>query len=117
MDIVIYMNEQDFLHKTGAFSTIDGESGAITAFWSMGRIPKKFTEDDKIFLAARKHILGYVECEEFNPEDINGETVVWDSQTFRYINSIPCKQFRGFRYRWFEYELEKSQVDKEELGE
>lgn len=50
MDIVIYMNEQDFLHKTGAPSSIDGESGPISAFWSMGRIPRKFTRDDKYSL-------------------------------------------------------------------
>lgn len=108
MDIVIYMNEEDFLHKTGALSEVDGESGAITAFWSMGRIPRYFTEDDKIFLAMKGHVMGYVECEEFNPEDINGETIVWDSDTFLYIESIPCKQFRGFRYRKFEYKLEAS---------
>lgn len=106
MDIVIYMSQQDFLHKTGGWSEIDKEAGPITAFWSMKRIPRKFTEDDKIFFATEGHIMGYVECEEFNPEDINGETIVWDSETFKYINSIPCKQFRGFRYRWFEYVLE-----------
>lgn len=49
--------------------------------------------------------MGYVECEEFNSEDID-ETIAWESETFRYIASIPCKQFRGFRYRWFDYELE-----------
>ena len=113
MDIVIYMNEEDFLHKTGCPSKQQpegfGEGGPITAFWSMGRIPKYFTENDKIFLAMKGHIMGYVECEEFNPEDINGETIVWDSETFKYINSIPCKQFRGFKYRKFEYELENTQ--------
>ena len=106
MDIVIYMSKEDFLHKTsGSYKTRDN----ITAFWSMGRIPRNFTEDDKIFLAMKGHIMGYVECEEFNHEDVNGETIVWDSDTFKYINSIPCKQFRGFKYRRFEYELENTQ--------
>jgi len=109
MDIVIYMNEEDFLHKTsGSYKTRDN----ITAFWSMGRIPRYFTEDDKIFIAMKGHIMGYVECEEFNPEDVNGETIVWESDTFKYINSIPCKQFRGFKYRRFEYELENTQKVK-----
>lgn len=107
MDIVIYMNEEDFLHKTtGSYKTRDN----ITAFWSMGRIPKKFSEDEKIFIAMKGHVMGYVECEEFNPEDIGGETVVWESDSFVYIVSIPCKQFRGFRYRWFEYEIEKNRA-------
>ena len=112
MDIVIYMSEEDFFHKTGMWSKEDGEAGLIYAFWSMGRIPKYFTENDKIFLAMKGHIMGYVECEEFNPEDINGETLVWESETFKYINSIPCKQFRGFRYRRFEYELENTRKVK-----
>ena len=101
MDIIIYMNEQDFLHKTGQKSTIDDEEGSICAFWSMMRIPRHFTEDDKIFLATKGNVMGYVECEEFNPEDVGGETIVWESDTFKYINPVPCKPFRGFRYRWF----------------
>ena len=96
-DIVIYMNSNDFLHKTS-----DG-----IYYWSMGRAPKTFTEEDKIFFATNKHVMGFVDCGEFNPEDIGGETLVWDGDTFEYIVSIPCKQFRGFRYRWFDYELEK----------
>lgn len=110
MDIVIYMNEEDFKHKTGLPCKEDPEGGSICAFWSMGRIPKHFTEDDKIFLAMKGHIMGYVECEEFNPEDVGGETVVWESDTFKYINSIPCKPFRGFRYRRFDYKIENTRV-------
>ena len=113
-DIVICMNKDDFLHKTGGFSPIDGEMGRIEAFWSMGRIPRYFTEDNKIFIVSstNKHVMGFVECLEFNFLDVNGETLVWDSDTFEYIVSIPCKPFRGFRYRWFEYELEKGHRER-----
>jgi len=89
VDIVIYMNEEDFLHKTDA------------------SIPKKFTEDDKLFIAMRGRVMGYVEVLEFNPDRDISETILWDGSSFTYINSIPCKQFRGFRYRWFEYKLKK----------
>ena len=50
MDIVIYMNEEDFKHKT---------SDGIYAYWSMGRVPTDkrddpFTELSRIHLAAKE---------------------------------------------------------------
>ena len=101
MDIVICMNNEDFLHKT--------QAGYF--YWSMGRAPKNFKEGDKIFIVintsgGKYHVMGYVECFEFNPEDISGETIAWKGESFTYIDSILCKHFRGFRYRWFDYKLE-----------
>ena len=106
MDIVIYMNEEDFKHKTGQPTKEEPEGGPITAYWSMGRIPRHFNvtddDDDIIWLACKGKVRGSVRCEEFNPEDINGETIVWDSRTYLpVIVSIPCKQFRSFRYKWW----------------
>lgn len=106
MDIVIYMNEEDFKHKTGLPCKEDPEEGPITAYWSMGRIPINFNktdeDDDRIYLACKGFVMGSVECEEFNPEDINGETIVWDSGTYIPLKKpIPRSAFRGFRYRWW----------------
>ena len=90
-DIVIYMNDEDFLHKTHK---------DIIAWWSMSRIPKYFSEAKKIFFAHHGQIVGYVQCDEFNPED-SIKTLVWRGKTFQYIKPIACQPFRGFRYRWF----------------
>ncbi|GAF83453.1 unnamed protein product [marine sediment metagenome] len=106
MDIVIYMNEADFGHKTSL--------PVITAYWSMGRVPSNerespFKEGDRIFMAAKGEVRGSVECLEFNREDINGETIVWDSDTYIGMDRcIKCKPFRGFRYRWFECKVENT---------
>lgn len=100
MDIVIYMNDKDFIHKTDA--------SMFDCYWEMKRFPKKFTVDDKLFIAMKGHVMGYVEVLEFNPDRDISETILWDGDSFLYIESIPCKQFRGFRYRWFDYELEAS---------
>ena len=107
MDIVIYMNEEDFKHKTGQPSKHDDEEGPITAFWSMMRVPINFNktdeDDDRIFLACKGFVRGSAQCEEFRPEDLGGETIVWDSRTWEPLEKlIPCKPFRGFRYRWWE---------------
>lgn len=105
MDIVIYMNEEDFKHKTGQPSIHDDESGPITAHWSMKRMPRRFCvgdEEDRIWLAAAGVVQGSVQTEGFNPDDEYGENLVWDSRTFVQLDvPIPCKPFRGFRYRWW----------------
>ena len=96
-DIVIYMNEEDFHHKT---------SPGVLAYWEMRRAPQFFTENNKIFIACKGNVMGFVECDEFDPE-FDAETLRWEADTFTYIVSVPCKQFRGFRYRWFDYVIEK----------
>ena len=95
MDIVIYMNAEDFAHKTSRV----GEY-----YWSMGRVPKNFTENDKIYIACQGEVQGWVECLEFNPDDLGGETLVWDSSTWMQFiyEEVMCKPFRGFRYRWWD---------------
>lgn len=93
MDIVIYMNERDFKHKT----SLD-----ITAYWFMKRVPVYFKEGEKIYMATKSRIQGSVICEELNSEDLRGGTVVWDSRSWNSLGiEIPCKPFRGFRYRWW----------------
>jgi len=110
MDIVICMNKKDFDYKMG--------KGAYRCFWSMGRIPRKFYPEcncdpdyvcleDVVFVLTNHHIAGFINPLEFNKGEINGETIVWDGASdFTYIKPIPFKPFRGFRYRWFDYELE-----------
>ena len=98
MDIVIYMREEDYIHKT-----YDG-----TYFWSMGRVPKNFKEGERIYIVAKHSgtdcgVQGFVVCDEFNSDDLNGETLVWKGLSFELLNvSIPCKPFRGFRYKWWD---------------
>lgn len=108
-DIVICMNKKDFDHKMNKF--------AYDCYWSMGRIPRKFfpecicpdgynSPEDVVFVVTEKQVVGFIEPIEFNDE-ANGETIVWNGGAdFTYIKPIPCKPFRGFRYRWFEFELE-----------
>ena len=60
MDIVLYMNEEDFGHKTRHI----GEY-----YWSMGRAPKNFSEEDRIYIACKGEVRGYAECLEFNSDD------------------------------------------------
>ncbi len=92
-DIVIYMNPEDFGHKASL--------PVITAFWEMRRYPKYFTVENKIYIAAKGKVQGYAECDEFNP-DGSVETLVWDSDTWTWLKEdIPCKPFRGFRYKWW----------------
>jgi len=103
MDIVIYMNEEDFRHKT--------DSEMYHCYWSMGRIPKQFNwtieladkeKEDVVYFACKGFVRGLVRLEEFNPADIGGETIVWDGVSFQLLKKlIPCKPFRGFRYRWW----------------
>lgn len=93
MDIVIYMNEEDFKHKTDTFT--------YDCYWTMKRFPKRFTEHDKIFIAAKGVVQGFVECMAFNPTIEEAETLVWDGDSFEKIYPIPCKPFRGFRYKWW----------------
>ncbi len=106
MDIVIYMNEEDFKHKTGQKSKHDDEEGQICAFWEMKRIPRYFNQtdedDDRIFLACKGFVRGSMECDEFNPNHPIEETIKWDSNSWIPLKKvIPCKPFRGFRYRWW----------------
>jgi len=99
-DIVICMREEDFLHKT--------DMEMYSCYWSMGRIPKYFTGDNKVFIVTKHYVVGYINPLEFNPEDVGGETILWDGgNDFVRIQPIPCKPFRGFRYRWFDYSLVK----------
>ena len=97
MDIVIYMQEKDYLHKT-----YDG-----TYFWSMGRVPKNFKEGEGIYIVSKYlgegcGVQGFVVCDEFNSDDLNGETLVWEGDSFVLLSEvIPCKPFRGFRYKWW----------------
>lgn len=105
MDIVIYMNEELFKHKTGQKSKYDDEEGPITAFWEMKRIPRHFNltdeDDDRIFLACKGFVRGSVQCDEFNPAP-GDETLIWDSRTWIPLEElIQCKPFRGFRYKWW----------------
>lgn len=99
MDIVIYMNKKDFNHKT--------DVEMYDCYWSMLRIPRLFTEDDRIYFAANGKVQGYVECNEFNPDDVGGETIMWDGETYIPLaKPIPRAAFRGFRYRWWSREDE-----------
>jgi len=106
MDIVIYMNEEDFKHKTGQPCKHDSEEGPITAYWEMRRIPRYFNvkdeDNDLIWLACNGRVQGSVKCEEFNPEEVGGETIVWDSRTYVPLERLICvEQFRSFRYKWW----------------
>ena len=103
MNIVIYMNEEDFKHKTGQPCKEDPEGGPIIAFWSMMRIPKHFNPDGGgVYFACKGAVRGVVSLDEFNPEDVGGDTMVWDSRNYTPLKSpIPCKPFRSFRYKWW----------------
>lgn len=106
MDIVIYMNPEDFRHKTSL--------PVIYAFWEMKRYPIRFSVEDKIYIAAMGKVQGYAECDEFNPDPDVVETLQWSSGTWMlFVNeNIPCKPFRGFRYKWWTDEDERKSFKK-----
>ena len=105
MDIVICMNQKDFCHKMS--------KDVYHCYWSMGRIPVKFfpecnnePDHDVVFVLTNGCIVGFINPLEFNEGEVNGETIVWDGAAdFTYIEPIPFKPFRGFRYRWFTWKL------------
>jgi len=109
MDIVICMSREDFQHKMG--------KDVYHCYWSMGRRPKYFypacnsenpdAEGDKVFIVTESFIEGFITPEEFNADD-DWETIVWDGgNDFTYIERLPFRPFRGFRYRKFNYKLMK----------
>ena len=98
-------------------------------YWSMKRFPVNFfpecdcdpdcvSPEDVVFVLTDHHIVGFIDPLEFNSGD-DFETIVWDGLSdFTRIKPIPFKSFRGFRYRWFDYEVKpKSQVDNREEEE
>lgn len=94
MDIVIYTNPDTLEHKRG----MDG-MGPIY-YWEMSRVPKNFKEGDRIYFAVKGKVEGSFECISFNPERL--ETIEWYCNSWKELKkSIPTKQFRGFRYRWW----------------
>lgn len=58
MDIVICTTGEILEHKKG------NRENAEYFYWSMGRVPKNFKKNDKIFFAVRNGIGDILSCEE-----------------------------------------------------
>jgi len=103
MDIVIYTNPEILLEK---------RKPDHIRYWRMSRFPKKFKERDRIYFAIKGEVKGYFICDEYSPGFDTDENIVWQSNSWVQLECIRddyfCEPFRGFRYRWFEYEREKS---------
>ena len=99
MDIVIYTTQETLEHKKGG-------DGGVIYYWEMTRPPKNFKVGDRVFFAVKGQVVGSFKCIEFNPEKddygdpIDYETIVWYKDSWKDLNEpIPCKHFRGFKYR------------------
>ena len=100
MDIVICTTDEILAHKKGEIEE------SLYFYWHMGRVPRNFNVDDKIFFATRGKlkkatVKGYFVCEDFNPQE--EETIVWHKDSWTSIGEIEIDSFRGFRYRNFDY--------------
>lgn len=108
MDIVICTTGEILEHKKG------NRENAEYFYWSMGRVPKNFKKNDRIFFAVRNGqkavVKGFFVCSEFNQN--NDETVVWHKDSWTQIDDITIKSFRGFKYRDFEYSVDIYELNR-----
>lgn len=103
------------------------------AFWTMGRTPKTLKRHDWIWFVNRKRVEYGVEIKEiergpleaiedaygYNPpvpkngcrlhffDSIGAQCWTQDDSDFPYI---PSKGFQGFRYKWWEWDWEKEDI-------
>ncbi len=93
MDIVIYTNPEVLAHKKGEEDTRYHEY-----YWKFSRFPKKIDGGGRVYFATKGFIRGFFRY---------GSTprlkrISWSKNSWRDIRPIPCKPFRGFRYKWWE---------------
>jgi len=90
MDIIIYTTPDTLEHKKGA-------DGFEEYYWYLSKPPKFFKIGDKVYFATKGFIRGYFVCNDFSR--YGDETVCWNKNTWKEIEPIPCKPFRGFKYK------------------
>ena len=123
VDIVVYTNPAKLKHKQeDCYSAQSSE-----CFWTFGRFPTRLREPHltklkdewskrsasqptlapltlhdfagRLYFAVKGFVVGSFQIE-FVEEDDN--EIFFHSETWKPLeNPIPCKPFRGFRYRWW----------------
>ena len=54
----------------------------------------------KVYFAVKGFVVGCFEI--IDVKDFGDETIVWEGRSWEKLkNPIPCKPFRGFRYKWW----------------
>lgn len=101
MDIGLYASRAALEHKTEQAE--DGKGNEAT--WNMGRVPKNLGKEkgpDRLFFACDGYWRGYfllVPEVLYNPEDEEKPySLLFDATTWKDIEPISVKRFRGFRY-------------------
>ena len=92
MDIVIYTNSKTLSKK---------KSNGIYDWhhWTFSRMPQKIDEFDRIYFACNGEIQGSFLAENINDDK---KEIGWYWNTWvKSKGKMPCKQFRGFRYKWW----------------
>lgn len=87
-DIVIYTNPENLEDK---------KRPEFYCWWQLSRMPKNFTDCDKIYFAVKGEVKGYFDTVWITKKRINWNTLSWHPLR----KKISCKVFRGFRYRWW----------------
>jgi hypothetical protein len=101
MDIGIYTSQTTLSHKLEQAE--DGKGREAT--WNMGRLPQNLGKDDapdRLFFACDGAWRGYFLLAQdvlYNPDDHEKPySLLFDVTTWKEINPVPVKRFRGFRY-------------------
>ena len=93
MDIVIYTNPEVLEHKKSREFPL-----YYWKYWKFSRMPKHIElHKDRIYFAVKGFVVG-----SFEIADIIGNEIEWSPTSWKELNKpIPCKPFRGFRYKWW----------------
>jgi len=90
MDIIIYTAPETLKHKK--------DLNYSECWWQMSRMPKNFDDISKVYFATEGYVRG-----SFFTVWITKKRVHWNPLSWRQLRKkIPCKPFRGFRYKWWE---------------
>ena len=89
-DIVVYTNPDTLKLKRDYVKYTE-------CWWTFSRMPKDFDDMSKFYFAVEGKVVGY-----FLTVWITKKRIYFNPLSWRRMGRrIPCKPFRGFRYRWW----------------
>jgi hypothetical protein len=95
-DIIIYTTGDKLLHKQGKLPDDDDYSEDGEYYWHLSRCPKDLQNINRIYFAVNGYIRGYFKVHDFEVDD--GCDILFYSDSWKDITSIPCTHFQGFKY-------------------
>ena len=99
MDIGVWMSPEVLEHKLEAREESNPEQA-----WSLSRWPKGLSEKEehRLFVASGGYWRGYFKLAKealYNPNDRVPFTLLFDTRSWKEIEAVPAKRFRGFTYK------------------